>query len=250
MKCIPSKFNIVEKNCHTLLKVVIHQPNYFPYSGFFHKLTLGDSLVLMDNTQYDKKFTNRNRIIVPNDWIWLSVPIKKEHKFSPNKTVEINNEIDWKKNHFTKIQKSYSNSKFFNLYKDYLKNLYEKEWNFLFELNYETITKVMEWLGIKLKIYKESDLNINGKSTERLVNICKSIGADTYISGIGGKEYMNEKLFNSNNINLEYQNFTHPIYEQHFSDSFIPNLSILDLLFNHGLKSLEILKNSQNNVEN
>ena len=100
------------------MKVAIHQPNYLPYSGFFHKLSLVDTLVLMDNTQYDKKFTNRNKIIVPNGWIWISVPIKKEHKFSLNRMVEINNDIDWKENHLEKLQKSYANSNFFHLYEN------------------------------------------------------------------------------------------------------------------------------------
>jgi hypothetical protein len=223
------------------LKVVIHQPNYFPYSGFFHKLSLADTFVMMDDTQYDKKFTNRNRIIVPNGWIWITVPIKKEQKFQSNKLIEINNNLDWKKTHWQKIQRSYSNAKFFNLYKDYFDSLYKKEWDLLFELNYETLTKTIEWLDLKIEIIKESELNVSGNSTDRLVNICKSIGADTYVSGIGGKEYMDENIFEKNKIKLEYQQFLHPEYPQHFSENFIPNLSIIDLLSNMGSDSLKFL---------
>lgn len=225
------------------MKVAIHQPNYLPYSGFFHKLSLVDTLVLMDNTQYDKKFTNRNKIIVPNGWIWISVPIKKEHKFSLNKLVEINNDIDWKENHLQKIQKSYANSKFFHLYENYFQSLYKKNWDLLFELNYEILKKIIELLGLKIKIIKESELEVTGNSTQRLVNICNSINADTYVSGIGGKDYMDTELFEKNKINLEYQNFSHPIYSQHFSNCFIPNLSIIDLLANLGPKTKEILTN-------
>jgi hypothetical protein len=223
------------------LKVVIHQPNYFPYSGFFHKLSLADTFVMMDDTQYDKKFTNRNRIIVPNGWIWITVPIKKEQKFQSNKLIEINNNLDWKKTHWQKIQRSYSNAKFFNLYKDYFDSLYKKEWDLLFELNYETLTKTIEWLDLKIEIIKESELNVSGNSTDRLVNICKSVGAETYVSGIGGKEYMNENIFEKNKIKLEYQQFLHPEYPQHFSETFIPNLSIIDLLVNMGSDSLKFL---------
>ena len=223
------------------MKVVIHQANYFPYSGFFHKLSLADTFVMMDNTQYDKKFTNRNKIIVPNGSTWITVPIKKELKFLSNKLIEINNDIDWKKTHWEKIQRSYANTKFFNLYKYYLNSLYKKEWNSLFELNYETLTKTIEWIGLKIEIIKESELNINGTSTERLVNICKSIGAETYVSGIGGKEYLDESIFEKNKIKLEYQQFLHPEYPQHFSKTFIPNLSIIDLLANVGPDSLKFL---------
>ncbi len=196
---------------------------------------------MMDDTQYDKKFTNRNRIIVPNEWIWITVPIKKEQKFQLNKSIEINNNLDWKKTHWQKIQRSYSNAKFFNMYKDYFDSLYKKEWDLLFELNYETLTKTIEWLDLKIEIIKESELNVSGNSTERLVNICKSVGAETYVSGIGGKEYMNENLFTKNKIKLEYQQFLQPEYPQHFSETFIPNLSIIDLLANMGSNSLEFL---------
>lgn len=225
------------------MKAVIHQPNYFPYAGFFHKLSLVDIFVIMDNTQYDKKFTNRNRIIVPGGWTWITVPIKKAHKFHLNRLVEINNDIDWRKIHWKKIQKSYSNAKFFHLYKDYFESLYAIEWELLFELNYETLKKTIKWLGLKIQIILESELNINGTSTERLVNICKSIGADTYVSGQGSKEYINENIFARNNINLEYQFYSCQKYQQHFSESFIPNLSIIDLLANVGTDSPSFLKN-------
>jgi len=121
------------------MKVAIHQPQYFPYPGFFHKLSMADILVIMDDTQYDKRFTNRNKIVTTNGFVWLSVPINKDHKFLPNRLVKINNNIDWKKQHWNKIWHSYSNSKFFHLYKNYFKNLYEKEWEYLCGLDIETL---------------------------------------------------------------------------------------------------------------
>lgn len=197
---------------------------------------------MMDNTQYDKKFTNRNKIKIPDGWSWLTVPINKEHKFLPNKLVEINNKENWKEMHWKKITRSYTNSKFFKKnYKSFFEEVYSKEWKFLFELNSELLRQIIDWLGLKIQIIKESELNINGNSTERLVNVCKELGAETYVSGVGGKEYMNEKLFQKNNIKIEYQKFQCPTYTQIFGGDFIPNLSIIDLLFNNGSKSLPIL---------
>ena len=231
------------------MKVAIHQPNYLPYVGFFHKLSLADTFVIMDDTQYDKKFTNRNKIKVPGNWIWLTVPINKKHKFVANKIVEINNEENWQSDHFEKINRSYSNSKFFKKnYKAFFEKIYSKKWDHLFTLNYELIIQLIDWLDIKIEVIKESELNINGNSTERLVNISKKIGAETYVSGIGGKEYMNEKMFETNNIKIEYQNFKCPIYKQVFNSEFIPNLSIIDLLFNIGPKSLSKLKENENEI--
>jgi hypothetical protein len=228
------------------MKVAIHQPNYLPYLGFFHKLSLVDTFVIMDDTQYDKKFTNRNKIKVPGNWIWLTVPINKKHKFVANKIVEINNEENWQSDHFEKINHSYSNSEFFKKnYKTFFEKIYSKKWDHLFTLNYELIIQLIDWLDIKIEVIKESELNINGNSTDRLVNISKKIGAETYVSGIGGKEYMNEKMFETNNIKIEYQNFKCPIYKQVFNSEFIPNLSIIDLLFNIGPKSLSKLKQNE-----
>jgi hypothetical protein len=228
------------------MKVAIHQPNYLPYLGFFHKLSLADTFVIMDDTQYDKKFTNRNKIKVPGNWIWLTVPINKKHKFVANKIVEINNEENWQSDHLQKINRSYANSKFFKKnYKTFFEKIYSKKWDHLFTLNYELIIQLINWLDIKIEVIKESELNIKGNSTERLVNISKEIGAETYVSGIGGKEYMNEKLFETNNIKIEYQNFECPIYKQVFNSEFIPNLSIIDLLFNMGPESLSKLKQNE-----
>lgn len=226
------------------MKLVIHQPNYLPYIGFFHKLSLADTLVLMDNTQYDKKFTNRNKIKVPNDWIWLSIPINKNHKFSLNKDVEINNEENWQENHLKKISRSYTNSNYYNQeYQSKFEKFYLKKWTHLFDFNYNMISEIINWLGLKIEIIKESELNIKGQATERLVNISTQLGAETYVSGIGGKEYMNEELFLKNKIKLEFQNFKCPNYDQVFPQTFIPNLSIIDLLFQNGSNSLSILKN-------
>ena len=228
------------------MKVAIHQPNYLPYVGFFHKLSLADTFVIMDDTQYDKKFTNRNKIKVPGNWIWLTVPINKKHKFVANKIVEINNEENWQSDHFEKINRSYSNSEFFKKnYKTFFEKIYSKKWDHLFTLNYELIIQLIDWLDIKIEVIKESELNVKGNSTERLVNISKKIGAETYVSGIGGKEYMNKKMFETNNIKIEYQNFQCPKYKQVFNSEFIPNLSIIDLLFNIGPKSLSKLKQNE-----
>ena len=130
------------------MKLVIHQPNYLPYVGFFHKLTLADTLVLMDNTQYDKKFTNRNKIKVPNDWTWLTIPINKNNKFSLNKDVEINNDEHWQENHLKKISRSYANSNYYKKnYQSKFEELYKKTWTHLFDFNYNMLLLIELFLS-------------------------------------------------------------------------------------------------------
>jgi hypothetical protein len=195
---------------------------------------MADVFVIMDDVQYDKRFTNRNRILVPQGPMWISVPIVKGDKFQPNMLVEINNSIDWRTDHFKKITNSYANAPFFHLYQDYLKSVYSKDWELLFDLDFELVKAAADWLGIKIPMLRESELKVTGTATDRLVNTCKAVGADTYISGIGGKNYLDEGAFSKNGLSLVYQNY-HPVpYRQRFTTSFVPDLSIIDMLSNAG----------------
>jgi len=226
------------------MKIAIHQANYFPYPGFFHKINQADVFVIQDGVKFVNRTTNRNKIISSSGCTWINVPIKKGHKSLPIMDVKINNEIPWGKINLKKICAGYNKAKFFHLYKDYFENLYKKEWNNIFDLNFETIKQVLRWLDIKVEIVVESELRVSGQPTERLVKVCKKLGADTYISGIGGKRYLDEKLFEKNKIILKYQNYNPIRYLQHTSKSFISNLSIIDLLANVGSKSGKLLKES------
>ena len=104
----------------------------------------------------------------------------------------------------------------------------------IIRIKYDFNKKIFEWLKIKTKIIYESELEIKGEGTNRLINICKAIDADVYLSGDMGHDYLNENIFESNNIKLEYQNYTAKKYEQILSEEFIPNLSIIDMLANIG----------------
>ena len=221
--------------------VTIHQPNYFPYSGFFHKLSLADTLVLLDNTQFQFDYTNRNKILKPDGkWTRIIVPIKKHQKFLPINQVEIDNDKSWKDKNLNLLLSCYENTKYFYLYEKFIKKLFSTEWKYLFDINFEIIKKCIEWLDIKINVIKESELNIEGQNSEKLVNICKKLNADTYVSGSGGKNYLNENLFLKNNIRVIYQNFSRNIYPQN-SSVFVPDLSIIDLLVNLGPNSKSFL---------
>lgn len=191
----------------------------------------------MDDVQLEFDITNRNKIITKEgNWTRITIPIKKNQKFFPIMNVEIDNEKNWKELLCSKLL-VYKETKDFNYYYKFFENVLKKEWRFLFDLNFEIIKKVTDWLNIKVKIVRESELNIKKTSNERLIDVCKKLNADTYISGIGAKEYINERLFSYNEINLEYQKFKPLIYNQMFSKRFLPNLSILDVMFNVGNKN-------------
>lgn len=195
----------------------------------------------MDEAQYDKRFTNRNLILDSHGPIWLTVPIDKGNRFSPNKDVRINESLPWRKEHWKKITVAYSNARFFNQYRAELQEFYDTRWSNLFDLDLETTRKTMEWLGIRIPIVRESELRVKTTGTQRLVDICKAVGADTYVSGRGGRDYMDEGLFRSNGLIIEHQDYTASPYPQRFTDRFVPDLSILDMLANVGPESMNLV---------
>ena len=217
-----------------ILRVAIHQPQYLPYPGFFHKLSLADTLVVMDDVQYDRRFTNRNRILAPQGPVWLTVPIDKAGKFSRNMDVRINNSLPWREEHWKRITYSYRNAVWYQSYAGFLERIYGTRYDFLLDLDMDLTAKIVEWLGLDIRIVKESELGALGTGTERLVNVCLAIGADTYVSGAGGKNYMDESLFSSNGIRLVYQRYTPKPYPQRFVSRFVSDLSVLDMLFSLG----------------
>jgi hypothetical protein len=226
------------------VRVAIHQPMYLPYPGFFHKLSMADVFVIMDDVQYDKRFTNRNQILVPQGPLWITVPIVKSDKFQPNMLVKINNSIDWRTDHLRKIRNSYTNAPYFYLYQQYLEDVYSRDWGLLFDLDFELVKATASWLGIKTRVLRESELKVTGAATERLVNTCKAVGADTYVSGIGGRNYIDEASFARNGLRLVYQEYVPVPYRQRFTKAFVPNLSIIDMLSNLGPDSMNVIRGS------
>ena len=223
--------------------ISIHQPNYLPYPGFFHKVNHSDVLIVQDVTKFDERFSNRNKIISSTEWTWLTVPIKKNHKEYLLKDVQIFNDLKWNKIHRKKLESAYNKSNFFNKYNTDLNLILEQKWEMLLELNMAIIKKIFDWLKIKTKIVYESEIGIEGEATNRLINICKAVNADVYLSGDMGHDYLNEELFKQNEIELRYQNYTPKQYNQILSREFIPNLSIIDMLSNIGHEEVRKILN-------
>ena len=226
--------------------LVAHQPNYLPYIGFFHKVMQCDVFVLADHVQYEKKgWQNRNKIRTKNGWTWLTVPVLTKNNFEQRiNKVRINNAVNWQIRHWRSIYYSYKKAPFFNLYKDFFEELYTKRWERLVDLNETIIMFLLQELNIKAEVIKSSNLNLRGKKTDLLIEMCKKLNADTYFSGVGGKAYIEERKFKEQNLNLLYQDFRHPVYRQRHKP-FIPYLSVIDLMFNRGSNhSSEIIRNS------
>ncbi|MCX7661285.1 MAG: WbqC family protein [Candidatus Omnitrophica bacterium] len=219
--------------------VSVHQPQYLPWIGYFHKILKSDAFVFLDCVQYKtREFQNRNRIRTDKGWIWLTVPVitkgKRQQKISE---VLIDNSSPWQRKHILSLETYYRKAEFFERYYPFFLETYQRSWKRLMELNVHIISYILKELSINTNIYFESEIGTNSTGTERIIQICKKLNAEVYLSGIGGKDYLNEERFKEEGINLVYQDFKHPIYTQQFmrnKDDFVFNLSIVDLLFNLG----------------
>ncbi|PIZ15507.1 hypothetical protein COY51_04980 [Candidatus Desantisbacteria bacterium CG_4_10_14_0_8_um_filter_39_17] len=223
--------------------IAIHQPQYLPWLGYFDKIDKSDKFVLLDDVQFKKnEWQNRNRIKTAGSggWQWITVPVI--HRFGQKiNEVKINNQENWCKKHLHQLETNYFKSPHFPQYYDFLKETYARKWENLSEVNIYFIEYLTKTLGIKKQLVKSSDLKVSGEKTDRLVNICKMLNANIYLSGVGAKEYIEIEKFEKEKIKVIFQDFHHPVYKQLYGE-FIPNLSVVDLLFNYGDESLKILR--------
>ena len=222
--------------------VTIHQPQYLTWAGFFNKCAYSDILVLLDDVQFQKNgFQNRTKIKTATGWQWLTVPVSYNH---PAMISEVNacSKIDWQKKQWKALVQNYQKAPYFSMYAEDMKVLFDSHFDKLYEVDTRSIEIIFRILKIDTRVIKSSSIDVVGSRTDRLVNICLSLKADTYLSGIGGKKYLDEDKFNATGINVTYQDYTHPIYEQQFKEvGFQPNMSIIDLIFNCGEKSKDIM---------
>lgn len=221
--------------------VGIHQPEYLPWMGFLNKLANSDAFVLLDNVQYRRNyFQNRNRIRTATGWSWLTVPVKKAPLETPIMDIEVDDSKLWGETHLKGLSQNYSKAPHFREHEEFLNRLYAEKWNKLAELNVWIIRYIADSLGIQTEIILASKLRANGTSSELLLGICKELGAETYLSGRFGRDYLDERLFEEAGIGVVYQDFHHPMYRQVY-EPFVPDLAGVDLLFNCGAEGIELV---------
>jgi hypothetical protein len=222
-----------------------HQPNYMPWVGYFYKMIHCDKFILADDVQYTThSYINRVRIKTFQGKQWLTVPVITRGKgLQKIRDIKIARSQNWQHKHWQTIYLNYKYAPFFEQYADYLKKIYQKEWIYLVDLNIELINFFKKALDSTCSLSRSSDYLAPDSPTKRIVEMVKKSGGTAYISGESGKKYLEEIYFVRNGINLKYAKYKPTPYRQQFDD-FLANLSIIDLLFNEGTKSMLYLRNS------
>ena len=215
-----------------------HQPNYLPWLGYFDKMKRCDVFVIENLVQFEYHgYTNRNRIRTRDGARWLTVPVKAPARRQPINQVEIANDSDpkWKRRHWGTLQANYGRAPHWNKYSECLEDVYKRNWEKLIDLNMYLIKTMMSFLDIKSRLVMASTLGVEGTKNELIIGQCKALGADTYLSGTGGKAYVDTQEFEDAGLRVIFQDFKYPVYEQLYG-GYIPNLSTIDYLLCTGGK--------------
>ena len=215
--------------------VSIHQPAYLPWLGYFDKISRSDIFVYLDTVQLEKNsysFTYRNKIKTPQGAKWLTIPLKsKGYRARSIDDIPIDNSQDWKRKHLKSIYVNYKKSTYFDELYPKLELLYQTDYKYFSEFAYVHLEFWLNELQINTKVIKASMTTIKSKKSALILELCEQFGAKKYISGAQGINYLDEQSFKNKSIQIEYQNYKHPIYPQLFGE-YIPNLAVVDYWMN------------------
>lgn len=225
-------------------KVAISQSNYIPWKGYFDAINQVDEFMLYDDMQYTRRdWRNRNKIKTREGAKWLTVPVEVKGKYFQKINETLISDPNWGQDHWNSILHNYNKAPFFKDYKEIFENLYlnSKE-DHLSQVNYNFIKAVCDILGITTKISWSSAFELKDDRNERLVDLCVKTGATEYYSGPAAKAYMDESLFEKENIQVHYYDYSgYPAYNQ-LHGEFDHAVSILDLLFCEGPDAKKFMK--------
>ena len=219
-----------------------HQPVYLPWLGLFHKIALADHFVSLNQVQYQvNDWNNRNKIRTSTGDIWLSVPVKhRNHLNLSYEDILIDNARPWRRKHWKSICQNYKAAPCFKKYADYFEDCYSRDWQTLLDLNESMLVWFLKTLGIDVPISSARAMELQGQKSDLLLDMCVKKRADVFIFGAQGRDYADKDSFAKAGVLPLFQSYRHPVYRQ-LHGEFMPNLSIIDLLFNCGEDSLEIL---------
>ncbi len=217
--------------------IAIIQSNYIPWKGYFDIIHSCDEFMLFDEAQYtDNDWRNRNRIKTAQGIQWLTIPVRYSGRFGQLiSETEIAN-TQWYVKHWKTLQASYGRAPHFKTYRERLEALYMSMAGvtLLSEINYRFITEICAILGITTKLTWSTDYQSEGKKGDRVLSLCLDAGATTYISGPSAKSYMDDDLFERNEVQVIYKDYGgYPEYPQLYPP-FEHGVSVLDVLFNTG----------------
>ena len=219
--------------------VAIHQPNFFPWLGYFDKIRRVDTFVFLDAVDYPRSGsggmgsrTNRVLIAVQGEARWATCPLRRMPLGTPISAVEIDDHQPWRAKLVKTLQASYAKAPHFKEANALLEPLIATPEANLASFNIAAIKTIAARLGVSAHFVRQSEIQYVGRSSELLISLVKAVGGDAYLPGGGAGGYQNDALFRAEGIEIVYQNFIPKPYGR--VERFIPGLSVIDYLMHDG----------------
>jgi len=214
--------------------VVIHQPDFMPYLGFFHRLFSCDVLVILDHVQLLKRgWHHRDKIKGPQGELWLTVPIERKSNVQKINEAKIDYGQDWIKKHLKRIHGCYQKATYFPEVYTSIEEIYNHHNELLVQLNCSLLNFFINYFALNVETFLSSEMNLTTQKNQLLVDIVKKVDGNIYLTGIGSKDYLQPSYFEHRGLEVQWQDFRHLVYPQ-LHGAFIPNLSCLDFTMNCG----------------
>jgi hypothetical protein len=210
-----------------------HQPVYLPWLGLFHKIALAERYCIFDVAQYQTKdFNNRNKIKT-------QAGASKNHYEKRIADVRIVND-GWNRKHVKSIELAYKKAPYFEQYFPPLREILATPYELLTDLNTAMLELFLRQLGIAIPIVRATDYALEGTKSDLVLDMCLKLGADRYVFGAQGRNYADVDAFEKAGVRPYFQAYEHPVYPQ-LHGTFEPFMSVIDLLYNVGPESLNVL---------
>lgn len=217
--------------------VAIHQPHYLPWLGYLEKMAQADLFIVLDHVQFERgNYQNRTQVRVNGAAHWLTVPVVQRSQKERILDKLIDNRQDWAATHFETLKRAYGAASVAPL-----RAIYETHWDRLVDLNEAMLRFLRAACDIRTPLVKSSELGVDGAKSELVLNLCKAVGADALLVGLGGsRQYLDREAFARAGVELVFQQFQHPVYPQRGQGPFTPGLAAVDYLFNKKTKQEEL----------
>ena len=223
--------------------VTIHQPDFLPWLGFFDRWGKSDLYIVLDDVQFIRRgWHHRDKIKTQNGIEWLTVPVQKKGRYCQTiKEVKINNQENWKQKHLKTLQQAYKKAPNVDLVYGKLSEIYNRDYDLLISFNMNLLRLCSKMLGINVPVVFASEFNVKSTGSRRLVDLVKSVGGNDYLTGSGSRDYLDEAIFKKEGINVCWQEFKNPVYEQ-LHGGFEEMLSVLDFLMMASDEQVKLFK--------
>jgi hypothetical protein len=228
------------------MKICIQQPAYWPWLGCVDRIARCDVAVLLDHVALEHntrtQFTNRNKVRTAAGWTWLTVPVRARdaHGAVPIERVEIAEDGRWRRKHLATLRQSYGHARGWAEHAEWLESLYAHAWSTLAPLVEATTRRLLDAFEVGTPLVRSSSMQSRSSKSQLVLDLCLELGADAYLSGPFGRDYLDLAAFERAGVRVEFHDYAHPIYEQ-FHPGFHSHLSALDLLLTHPADARAIL---------